>query len=231
MENIKIKEIFDNIYEVDMGDGLRRIATKSLVPSKRVYGEKLIEVNGTEYRIWNPNKSKLGASIINGLKHMPIKRNTKVLYLGASAGTTPSHVADITENSPVYSVEFAPRIMREFLDVCNDRKNLIPILGDANSPNEYSNIVEEVDVIFEDVAQPNQAEILVKNAKWFLKENGYGMISIKARSVDVVRNPKEIFEEQKEILINGGFEIIDEINIEPFEKDHIMFVGIWKGNK
>ena len=42
-------------------------------------------------------------------------------------------------------------------------------------------------------------------------------------------NPKEIFKEQKEILINGGFEIIDEINIEPFEKDHIMFVGIWKG--
>ena len=226
---MKIKEIFNNVYEIDLGDGIRRIGTKSLVPSKRVYGEKLIEIDGIEYRIWNPNKSKLSAAIINGLKNMPIKRGSKVLYLGSSAGTTPSHVADITENSPIYSVEFAPRIMREFLEVCRDRKNLIPILGDANMPNTYSNIVETVDVIFEDVAQPNQGEILVKNAEWFLKKNGYGMISIKARSIDVVRDPKEIFKEQKEILIKGGFEIVDEVNIEPFEKDHILFVGIWRG--
>lgn len=226
---MKIKEIFNNVYEIDLGDGIKRIGTKSLVPSKRVYGEKLVEIDGIEYRIWNPNKSKLSAAIINGLKNMPIKRGSKVLYLGSSAGTTPSHVADITENSPIYSVEFAPRIMREFLEVCRDRKNLIPILGDANMPNTYSNIVETVDVIFEDVAQPNQGEILVKNAEWFLKKNGYGMISIKARSIDVVRDPKEIFKEQKEILIKGGFEIVDEVNIEPFEKDHILFVGIWKG--
>lgn len=226
---MKIKEIFNNVYEIDLGDGIKRIGTKSLVPSKRIYGEKLIEIDGIEYRIWNPNKSKLSAAIINGLKNMPIKRGSKVLYLGSSAGTTPSHVADITENSPIYSVEFAPRIMREFLEVCRDRKNLIPILGDANMPNTYSNIVETVDVIFEDVAQPNQGEILVKNAEWFLKKNGYGMISIKARSIDVVRDPKEIFKEQKEILIKGGFEIVDEVNIEPFEKDHILFVGIWRG--
>jgi len=226
---LKIKEIFNNVYEIDLGDGIKRIGTKSLVPSKRIYGEKLVEIDGIEYRIWNPNKSKLSAAIINGLKNMPIKRGSKVLYLGSSAGTTPSHVADITENSPIYSVEFASRIMREFLEVCKDRKNLIPILGDAYMPNTYSNIVETVDVIFEDVAQPNQGEILVKNAEWFLKKNGYGMISIKARSIDVVRDPKEIFMEQKEILIKGGFEIVDEVNIEPFEKDHILFVGIWKG--
>ncbi|AEF96744.1 fibrillarin-like rRNA/tRNA 2'-O-methyltransferase [Methanotorris igneus] len=228
MEDIKIKEIFENIYEVDLGDGLRRIATKSLVEGKRVYGEKLIKVNGVEYRIWNPNKSKLAAAIINGLKVMPIKKGTKVLYLGASAGTTPSHVADIVEKSPIYSVEYSPRIMREFLEVCEDRKNLIPILGDANKPQEYAFIVEKVDVIYEDVAQPNQAEILIKNAKWFLKKGGYGMISIKARSIDVTKDPKEIFKEQKEILENGGFKIVDKVNIEPFEKDHVMFVGIWE---
>jgi len=230
MEKIKVKEIFGNVYGIDFGDGLKRIATKSLVPGKRVYGEKLVYSDNIEYRVWNPNKSKLGAAIINGLKKMPIKKGTKVLYLGASAGTTPSHVADIAENSLVYALEFAPRIMREFIDSCNERKNLIPVLGDANRPQDYSNIVEKVDVIFEDVAQPNQAEILVKNAKWFLKENGYAMISIKARSVDVTKNPREIFAEQKKILIEGGFEIVDEVNIEPFEKDHMMMVGIWKGN-
>ena len=228
MEDIKIKEIFENIYEVDLGDGLRRIATKSLVEGKRIYGEKIIKIDGVEYRIWNPNKSKLAAAIINGLKIMPIKKGTKILYLGASAGTTPSHVADIVEKSPVYSVEYSPRIMREFLEVCEDRKNLIPILGDANKPQGYAFIVEKVDVVYEDVAQPNQAEILIKNAKWFLKKGGYGMISIKARSIYVTKDPKEIFKEQKEILENGGFKIVDEVNIEPFEKDHIMFVGIWE---
>ncbi|EHP85398.1 fibrillarin-like rRNA/tRNA 2'-O-methyltransferase [Methanotorris formicicus] len=229
MEDIKIKEIFENIYEVDLEDGLKRIATKSIVKGKKVYGERIINIGDDEYRIWNPNKSKLAAAIINGLKVMPIKKGTKVLYLGASAGTTPSHVADIVEKSPVYSVEYSPRIMREFLEVCEDRKNLIPILGDANKPQEYAFIVEKVDVIYEDVAQPNQAEILIKNAKWFLKKGGYGMISIKARSIDVTKDPKEIFKEQKEILEKNRFKIVDEVNIGPFEKDHIMFVGIWEG--
>ncbi|AXI24987.1 fibrillarin [Methanofervidicoccus sp. A16] len=225
---MKVREIFDNVYEIDTGDGVRRIGTKSLVPSKRVYGERVVKIEGVEYRIWNPNKSKLAAAILKGLKVMPIKRGSKVLYLGASAGTTPSHVADIVEYAPVYSVEFSPRIMREFLEVCKDRKNLIPILGDANLPNTYSNIVEMVDVIYEDVAQVNQAEILIKNAKWFLKEGGYGIIAIKARSIDVVKDPKEIFKEQREILTEGGFKIVDEVDIEPFERDHVLMVGIWQ---
>jgi len=225
---LKVKEIFENVYEIDLGDGVKRIGTKSLVPSKRVYGERIVKIGDVEYRVWNPNKSKLAAAILKGLKVMPIKRGSKVLYLGASAGTTPSHVADIVEYTPVYSVEFSPRIMREFLEVSKDRKNLIPILGDANLPNTYSNIVEIVDVIYEDVAQANQAEILIKNARWFLKEGGYGIIAIKARSIDVVKDPREIFREQREILTEGGFEIVDEVDIEPYEKDHVLMVGIWK---
>ncbi|CAB3288237.1 Fibrillarin-like rRNA/tRNA 2'-O-methyltransferase [Methanocaldococcus lauensis] len=227
--DIKIKEIFENVYEIDLEDGVKRIGTKSIVKGKKVYDEKIVKVDDEEYRIWNPHKSKLGAAIIKGLKVMPIKRNSKVLYLGASAGTTPSHVSDIADRGIIYAVEYAPRIMREFLDSCKDRINLIPILGDANKPQEYSNIVEKVDVIYEDVAQPNQAEILIKNAKWFLKKGGYGMIAIKARSIDVTKDPKEIFKEQKEILESNGFKIVDEVDIEPFEKDHIMFVGKWLG--
>ncbi|CAB3287512.1 Fibrillarin-like rRNA/tRNA 2'-O-methyltransferase [Methanocaldococcus lauensis] len=227
--DIKIKEIFKNVYEIDLIDGVKRIGTKSIVKGKKVYDEKIVKVDDEEYRIWNPHKSKLGAAIIKGLKVMPIKRNSKVLYLGASAGTTPSHVSDIADRGIIYAVEYAPRIMREFLDSCKDRINLIPILGDANKPQEYSNIVEKVDVIYEDVAQPNQAEILIKNAKWFLKKGGYGMIAIKARSIDVTKDPKEIFKEQKEILESNGFKIVDEVDIEPFEKDHIMFVGKWLG--
>ncbi|ENN95611.1 fibrillarin [Methanocaldococcus villosus KIN24-T80] len=221
-----IKEIFENVYKIEI-DGEERLATKAL-SSKRVYDERFIKINNVEYRVWNPNKSKLAAAIIKGLKFLPIKKGSKVLYLGASAGTTPSHVSDIVENGIVYAVEYSPRIIRELLDVAEDRKNIIPILGDANKPQEYS-YIEKVDVIYEDVAQPNQAEILIKNAKWFLKENGYAMIAIKARSIDVVREPKEIFKEQKEILENNGFKVLEEIDIEPFEKDHIMFLLEWRG--
>lgn len=40
MEDIKIKEIFENIYEVDLGDGLKRIATKSIVKGKKYMMKK-----------------------------------------------------------------------------------------------------------------------------------------------------------------------------------------------
>ncbi len=216
-----IKEIFENVYIVD-----DKLATKSTVKGKKVYDEKIIKLDNEEYRVWNPYKSKLAAAILKGLKTLPIKRNSKILYLGASAGTTPSHVADIADKGIVYAVEYSPRIMREMLDACEGRKNIIPILGDANKPQEYSDI-EMVDVIYEDVAQPNQAEILIKNAKWFLKKDGYAMIAIKARSIDVTKDPKEIFKEQKNILENSGFKVLEEIDIEPYEKDHIMFVCKW----
>ena len=48
-----------------------------------------------EYRQWNPFRSKLGASILGGVKNIYMKPGDKVLYLGASTGTTVSHVSDL----------------------------------------------------------------------------------------------------------------------------------------
>ncbi|WP_423792882.1 fibrillarin-like rRNA/tRNA 2'-O-methyltransferase [Methanocaldococcus indicus] len=220
-----IKEIYENVYMID-----DKLATKSIDKGKRVYDEKIIKVDGEEYRVWNPYKSKLAAAILKGLKTLPIKRDSKILYLGASAGTTPSHVSDIADKGVIYAVEYSPRILREMLSSCKNRKNLIPILGDANKPQEYS-YIERVDILYEDVAQPNQAEILIKNAKFFLKKDGYAMIAIKARSIDVTKEPKEIFKEQKEILEKYGFKVLEEIDIEPYEKDHILFLCRYKGEK
>jgi fibrillarin-like rRNA methylase len=82
------------------------LATVNLVPGESVYGEKRISVENaksdenaattkTEYRIWNPFRSKLAAGILGGLETIYMKPGSKVLYLGAASGTSVSHVADI----------------------------------------------------------------------------------------------------------------------------------------
>jgi len=42
-------------------------------------------------------------------------------------------------------------------------------------------------------------EIFLKNVNTFLKKDGYAIIAIKARSIDVTKYPKQIFKEVKEI--------------------------------
>jgi len=39
----------------------------------------------TEFRVWNPFRSKLAAGILGGLDNIHIKPGAKVLYLGAAS--------------------------------------------------------------------------------------------------------------------------------------------------
>jgi fibrillarin-like pre-rRNA processing protein len=202
----------------------RFLATCNLVPGRKVYGEELVSVDGVEYRLWNPSRSKLGAVIMRGLKHNPIRPGSKILYLGVASGTTCSHVSDIIgESGHVWGVDFAPRPIRDLIDhVARYRKNITPILGDAHQPQSYSMQVPKVEIIFADVAQPDQADIVVKNAKFYLKRGGYAMLSIKSRSVDVGRSPSKIYDEQVAILKRFGFALEELIELDPFELDHAL---------
>jgi len=221
--NVK-KHKFPGVYTVIEDDGSERIATKNLVPGQKVYGERVVKWEGEEYRIWNPNRSKLAAAILNGLKNFPIKPGTNVLYLGIASGTTASHVSDIVGwEGKIFGIEFSPRVLRELVPLVEERRNIIPILGDATKPEEYRALVTKVDVIFEDVAQPTQAKILIDNAKAYLKSGGYGMISIKSRSIDVTKEPEEVFREVEKEL-GEYFEVIERISLEPYEKDHALIV-------
>ena len=66
---IKVEEHeFKGVYWIHFEDGSSRLATINLTPGKRVYGEQLITMNGVEYRVWNPYRSKLAAALMNGLK-------------------------------------------------------------------------------------------------------------------------------------------------------------------
>ena len=219
---------FSAIYQVILGDGTERLATKNLTPGRNVYGEKLVRYEGVEYRLWDPFRSKLAAAVLKNLKTVPIKPGHKVLYLGAASGTTASHVSDIVgESGHVYCVEFAPRAIRELVDnVCAFRLNMSAILADARIPEKYAIFVNgKVDDIYCDIAQPEQAKVLADNADLFLKTDGWVMLAVKAQSIDVTKEPSEIFKREVKVLENRGFQIEDVINLEPYDKAHVMVVA------
>jgi fibrillarin-like pre-rRNA processing protein len=199
-----------------------RLLTRNLTPGSRVYGERLFVFEGMEYREWSPSRSKLGAYLRLGGLRSPFKEDSRVLYLGAASGTTASHVADIVRTGTVYCVEISPRSFRDLVKVCEGRRNMVPILGDATRPQDISFLVERVDVVYQDVAQKNQTAIFSKALRVFGSRSG--MLSLKARSEDVTREPKEIFEEARSQLAKEGFEVLDVMDLEPFEKDHAMIV-------
>ena len=199
------------------------VATRNLTPGISVYGEELI-TEDVEYRLWNPRRSKLSAAILNGLSSLDIKSDYKVLYLGASTGTTVSHISDIAYEGKIYAVEFSPVTAKKLTRLSRQRPNIYPILGDATKPREYMNIIEKVDFLYCDVAQPTQTELFMKNMNLFSKKDALGMITIKARSIDVIQKPKKIFKQEEKKLKEKGFKIIEKIKLEPYEKDHMAFL-------
>jgi fibrillarin-like pre-rRNA processing protein len=224
--SIKPHDKYRGVYVVELEDGGIRLATKNLVPGHRVYGERLFKLEGVEYREWNAFRSKLAGALLNGLADQPISEGDKILYLGVASGTTASHISDIIgSKGRIYGLDIAPRVMREFIMVAEVRKNLYPILADARKPQEYRHVVELVDGIYADIAQPEQASIVADNADMFLKDGGYLLLAIKARSIDVTKEPSEIYKREINTLKERGFEIVSVVHLEPYDKDHAMILA------
>lgn len=227
---MNIEEINDGIFEIIKNDK-KILATSNVFNGSTVYGERIFTIDNMQYRQWDPYRSKLGAMVLKGFD-IPIEHDSHVLYLGAASGTTISHVSDILTDGLVYAVEFSTRSMRDLIRLCDQRPNIIPILADANKPKSYAHIVEMTDIIFQDVAQPNQAEIAVKNCEYFLKDNGHLLLSIKSRSIDTVTNPKKIFKEEVKKLENGfdlEFEVLQRKELDPYHIDHLgLLATIYK---
>ena len=203
-----------------------KLATRNLVPGEKVYGEDLVKQQGDEYRLWDPTRSKLGAALVKGIKNMPIAPGAKVLYLGAANGTTVSHVSDILgEKGEVYALEFSPRAMRDLIFLCEKRSNIYPVLADARLIDNYREDVPEVDVIFADVADRDQTNIALHNAKAFHAK--YIMIAIKARCIDSIKHPREVYQEQRRLLEKEAT-VTDFIMLDPFEIDHCFIVAKMK---
>lgn len=212
------------IFEVFEDKPRRKLYTINLTPGKRVYEEPLIKQSNIEYREWDAYSSKLAAVILNKCTNIFLRKNDIVLYLGSSTGTTVSHVSDIVgKEGFVFAVDLAPRVMRDLIFNLEARKNIAPILESANHVNKLMERISLVDLIYQDIAQKNQVDIFIKNFNAFLKKDGYGIIAVKARSIDVTKKPKQIFNQVREQLENE-LTIIDYKTLEPYQKDHAMFI-------
>lgn len=209
------------------------LATKNMVPGVSVYGEKRIlagaDDSKTEYRAWNPYRSKIAAGVLGGLENIFMKPGCKVLYLGAASGTSVSHVSDLVgAEGMVYAVEFSHRSGRDLLSLAKRRMNIVPIIEDARLPQRYRMLVPMVDVIFADVAQPDQARIVGLNARHFLKEGGGVVISIKANCIDSVKAPAEVFANEVNVLRKMEIKPKEQVTLEPYERDHAIVVGVFR---
>jgi len=206
------------------------LVTKNLVPGESVYGEKRISIEAggedgakIEYRVWNPFRSKLAAGVLGGMDKIFIVPGAKVLYLGAASGTSVSHVADIVgPEGVVYAVEFSARSGRDLINMAKKRTNVIPIVEDARFPHKYRILLSTVDVIFADVAQPDQARIVAHNAHQFLKVDGHVVISIKANCIDSTAPAEAVFDREVNALRAEMFKPLEQITLEPYERDHAM---------
>lgn len=213
------------------------LLTKNLVPGDTVYNEKKVNVDGengekVEYRVWNPFRSKLGAAILGGVDQIHIKPGAKVLYLGAASGTTVSHVSDIVgPEGLVYAVEFSHRSGRDLINVAKKRTNIIPIIEDARHPHKYRMLVGMVDVVFADVAQPDQARIVALNSHNFLKNNGNFVISIKASCIDSTATPEAVFALEVKKLQAEKLKPKEQLTLEPYERDHAVVTGVYRPAK
>ncbi len=185
-----------------------------------VYGERVIKKGEKFYHHWNPYRSKLGAAMHLKLKNFPFK-NSRVLYLGASTGTTVSHVSDLAKR--VWAVELSPISMRKLLLLAERRNNIIPILEDARNCEKYSILVKNPDVLYQDISQRDQVEIFITNMEKFRAKIGFLML--KTRTIDMRSPPREVMRRSRKIL-EEKYEIKETINISRFQKDHYAFVVV-----
>jgi len=214
------------------------LCTKNFVPGEKVYGEKLIKLKNSyenleeEFRIWNPFRSKLAAAILGGIDDIYIRPGMKILYLGAANGTTVSHISDIIgETGQIYAIEFSHRSGRDLLSLAKKRANIIPIIEDARHPFKYRMFLSMVDLIFSDVAQPDQARIMSLNASYFLRTGGYFIITIKASCIDSTVDASLVFSKEIQKLQKENFRPSEQITLEPYERDHAIIIGRYRLKK
>ena len=196
--------------------------TRNLEHGKDVYGERIKNFKQGEFREWNPFRSKLAAALMKGIEN-PLNENSRVLYLGAATGTTVSHFSDLLTEGYVVALEFSPEVFADLYHVADNRKNIIPLLGDALQPQEYAFRVPPVDIVYQDIAQRMQTAIFKENCQMFLKKGSIAILCVKSRSIDVTKDPNTVFKEVQDEL-SKWCNILMRKNLSPYQKDHCIFI-------
>lgn len=192
-------------------------------PSLR--GEPVLELGGIPFRRWEPTRSKLGAALVLGWDGPMPREGERWLYLGGAAGTTASHVADLVgRGGAVHVVEPSVRPFLQLLEVARRYPNLLPILGDGRRPDDYGGSVPTVDGVYADVAQPDQSEIVARNARAFLRPGGTVLFVVKTASLGREGRPLEGLARALEAL-PPELAIGERRPLEPFHRRHFLVAG------
>ena len=202
----------------------RDLFTRNAEPGRRVYGEMLRTSAGVEYRQWDPFRSKLAALLARGAPPEVVAPVPSALYLGGAHGTTASHLSDLWPAARIYVVEKSPTSFAPLLALSRRRTNLLPILADAQLPERYRAELSEVEFLYQDVAQRDQARIFVDNALVALAPGGRGILMLKVRSVSQRRPAPVIVREARAELTRGGLRVTGETSLAPFSRDHVALV-------
>jgi fibrillarin-like pre-rRNA processing protein len=226
MSNIEIRNHpkFYNVF-ISGPKSKFKLYTRNLDKGNSIYGEKLILSKGIEYREWDPFRSKLAALLLENPMSDFLSEDLSCLYLGASSGTTISHLSDIIDSGIIYGIEFAERSIRQLIQNTSRRKNIIPILEDVRYPQNYAkSIFSSIDLIYQDISQPNQAEIALKNCNYYLKREGILIFAIKSQSIDSIRKSEDVYAQEKKILEEAGYSILESVNIHRFAANHVILI-------
>ncbi|KAI6695867.1 hypothetical protein NL676_023577 [Syzygium grande] len=129
------------------------------------------------YTVWNPFRSELAAAILGG-------------------------VDEIWITVVVCAVEFSHHSGRDLVNMAKKGTNVIPIIEDARHPAKYRMLVGMVDVIFSDIAQPDQANC-----------------------IDSTVPAEIVFSQEVKKLQADQFKPFEQVTLEPFERDHACVVG------
>jgi fibrillarin-like pre-rRNA processing protein len=199
----------------------RELYTRNGDPTVKVYGEELRPVDGVEYRRWDPWRSKLAAFLLNGASRDALLPPRTALYLGGAHGTTASHLADLWPEASIFVIEKSPSSFAALLALARRRENLLPILADAQLPERYRADVGEVEFVYQDVAQRDQARIFAENAEACLRAKGRGVLMLKVRSVTQRRSAEAVARESRAVLARAGFAVDAGTPLAPFARDHL----------
>jgi fibrillarin-like pre-rRNA processing protein len=199
----------------------RELYTRNAVPGRRVYGEELVGEGDAEYRQWDPWHSKLAAMLLKSRPSPLFDGVRAVLYLGGAHGTTVSHLSDVLPDATIFVIEKSPVAFAPLLALARERRNVLPILADAQLPERYSADVGHVGLLYQDVAQRAQARIFAENAASCLADDGRGLLMLKVRSVTQSRSPRAVLGEARVELQATGLRVRESIDLQPFARDHL----------
>lgn len=201
-----------------------RIYTLNSSPGWRLKGQPVIEHNGCEYRSWSPYTSKLAAFLLKGGSIECLDGAREILYLGASYGTTASHIADIAPDAKVYCVEISRKPYVSLERMAKVHRGVIPILDDASKPENYSSFVISPQVLIEDIAQKNLLDIMLRNIRKFASIRWF-YLAVKSRSIDSTAPPQVIYDQSMSTLRNELRCEATLTDISMYEADHAIISG------